>query len=327
MAKKRKIIFNIVRIVVSISLLALLIVINREEFRLILEDIEKIDFIYFSIAVFLYFLGIAGMIFRWDILLKSQKLKISSLFLLQAVLIGFFYNNILPTSIGGDAYRVYDLKRNRDIAISSSTSTVMIERSIGTVSGALFLVFSLAFGMYRFLDLNMAINLIIVFVLFILLFAIIINPYFFKVDVIFEKFKWLRKIRPKMRSFRETVISYKDKKKFLFISFIYSLVIQFFIILSYYLLSRSINTGLGLSRFFFMVPFISIVSSIPLTIGGLGLRENAIVFLMNEFGVSNDLSFLYSISVLIIILINGLLGGIVYLVKSILISRDIYGLK
>jgi len=317
MANINKALGTAIRIGVSISLITFLIVRNLDNFRAIAEQIRELNIFYLVMAVFFYFLGITGMVFRWGILLKAQGIYINRFFLLQSVMIGFFYNNILPTSVGGDVYRVYDLGKNKNIAATKTVSTVVLERSMGGITGVIFLLFSFIFGMYALLSLNMVISLIIVFVFMVLLLAILINPYFFKVDVLFEKFRLLKKIRPKVRSFREIVIGYKDKKLHLLICFTYSLAIQLFIIASYWLVSNSQDLGIGFSAFLFIVPFTSLVASIPITIGGIGLRENALAFLVATFGAAESQSALFSFIVLFIILFNAVLGGLVYLIKNI----------
>ncbi|MGM0365706.1 MAG: lysylphosphatidylglycerol synthase transmembrane domain-containing protein [Actinomycetota bacterium] len=317
MAKINKAVGTAIRLGVSVGLITFLIVRNLDNFRAIAQQARQLDLFYLGLALFLYFLGIAGMVFRWGILLKAQSIYINRFFLLQAVMIGFFYNNILPTSVGGDAYRVYDLDKNKGITATKTVSTVVLERSIGSVTGAIFLLFSFSFGMYAVLSPNMVISLIIVFVFMFLLLAILINPYVFKVDRLFEKFRLLRKVRPKVRSFREIVLSYKGKKTHLLICFAYSLIIQLFLITSYWFVSRSQGLSIDFSAFLFVVPFTSIVASIPITIGGIGIRENALAFLVETFGATESQAALFSFIILFIILFNALLGGLVYLIKNI----------
>ncbi|MDZ7836893.1 MAG: lysylphosphatidylglycerol synthase transmembrane domain-containing protein [Actinomycetota bacterium] len=284
MAKLNKAASTAIRVVISAFLITFLIVRNWDNFRMMANHLESINITLMALATFLYFLGIAGMVFRWGILLRAQQIIIHRGFLLQSVMIGFFYNNILPTSVGGDAYRVYDIYKNKRIPVDRTVSTVVLERSMGTITGAIFLVFSFFFGMYDIISFNMLLSLIIVLALLILLMAVLIKPYFFKVDRLFEKFALLRKIRPKVKSFREILLSYKDKKVYLGVCFIYSAIIQMLIILSYWLMSESLTLDIGLSSFYLLSPLPLSVASIPITIGGIGLRENALAFLVATLG-------------------------------------------
>jgi len=70
--------------------------------------------------------------------------------------------------------------------------------------------------------------------------------------------------------------------------------------------------------FIFIIPFVSLVSSIPITIGGIGIRENALVFAIASFGIIQSRATLFSLIILAIILIIGMIGGIIYLFKNVL---------
>ena len=48
---------------------------------------------------------------RWRGLLKAQGVDASMQFVLNSCLVGVFFNNILPSTIGGDAIRAYDCWR------------------------------------------------------------------------------------------------------------------------------------------------------------------------------------------------------------------------
>jgi len=95
------------------------------------------------------------------------------------------------------------------------------------------------------------------------------------------------------------------------------MTIQGFFLLSYYLISVSLNMKIAFYIFIFIIPFVSIVSSIPISIGGIGIRENALVFVLAVFGAVQSGAMLFSLILLAIILIIGFTGGIVYLVKNL----------
>ena len=95
------------RIVISLGLLGFLIYRNRSNFNSILDAIKDLNIYYLVVAFVFYFIAISFIVFRWGILLKAHDFYISNRFLWQSALIGFFYNNLLPTSAGGDFYRVF----------------------------------------------------------------------------------------------------------------------------------------------------------------------------------------------------------------------------
>jgi len=66
------------------------------------------------------------------------------------MMIGYFYNNLLPSNIGGDFYRVYDVSKNKKIPLNISISAVFLERFFGLISIAVYFLIT-SFSIYRIL--------------------------------------------------------------------------------------------------------------------------------------------------------------------------------
>jgi len=54
---------------------------------------------------------------------------------------------------------------------------------------------------------------------------------------------------------------------------------------------------------------------IPISIGGIGLRESSIVFIMVALGVANDKAALCSLLILFMLVLVGIVGGIIYVIR------------
>ena len=87
------------------------------------------------------------------------------------------------------------------------------------------------------------------------------------------------------------------------------------IILNYYLAARALDIDLGLIAFIFIVPVVATIAMLPISIGGIGLRENSLVFIMVAMGVINEKAAIFSLLIFAMFLILGLLGGITYIVR------------
>lgn len=325
--KTKRGILNFLKILVSFSLLSFLLVKNLDDLKEIRIIVEELNLFWLFLAASFYFLSLIFILFRWEILLKAQGINISRRFLLKTVLIGFFYNNLLPTNIGGDAYRVYNLHRQKSVSLNKGVVSVFIERLSSTIIGFLFIlafiVLSLGgFFEHNFITPGLSIVIFLVGLAIILLISVLINPCLFKIDVLFRKISLLSKIRPQMKRFQEAFSSYwQNRKKALFISILYSFFVHFLVALSYYFISISIGLGLKFISFLFILPFSSMMASLPISIGGLGVRENTLVFILSLIGISENKAIIFSLLVLLVILFNAFIGGIVYLLKNILFSR------
>lgn len=313
--KKR--IFNFIRIFVSLALMSFLIYRNRGNFGNVLDTLRTLDARFLIIAVVLYFIGISFIVFRWGILLKAHGYNISKPFLWQSAFIGWFYNMLLPTGVGGDFYRVYDLRENKGVPINENISAVVIARIIGTFTGITLLIISFFLGMFSYLPKNIVIALVSILGVTLGFFMVLFFPRFFRVDVALRKIRFFSKIRPKLREFHEILVSYRNRLRFVFTAYVYSLIIQTLFITCYYFISLSMGMNINYSMMVFTLPFASIVTSLPIAIGGMGIRENATVFVLESFGASRADATLFAFIVLSIILLNALIGGLVYILKNI----------
>jgi len=145
----------------------------------------------------------------------------------------------------------------------------------------------------------------------------IIKPEFFRIDRLFKKFKKLGKIEKGFTSFKNVMNIYSCKISYLILGIFLNLVADVFIMVTYYFVSLSIGLDLNFMTFAFIVPVIFVFTGIPISIGGLGVRENTIIFMLSGFGVSNSTAVLFSFLILFVFVFDGVLGGIIYLCKNI----------
>jgi len=308
---------TVLRIVISLGLLAFLIYRNRSNFSSIMDAVKNLNIYYLAGALVFYFIAISFIVFRWGILLKAHDFYISNRFLWQSALIGFFYNNLLPTSAGGDFYRVYDIKQNKDVPVNVGIASVVMERIIGTFTSFTLLVIAYFLGLFDYLSKNAALGLLISILVIILFFTVLFFPRLFKLNLLINKFRIFSKIRPGLKEFHGILVSYRHKIKYVLISYLFSIIIQAFFLISYNSVLLALGLELKFYVFIFIIPFVSLASSVPITIGGIGIRENALVFAITSFGIAQGQATLFSLIILAIILIIGMIGGIIYLIKSI----------
>lgn len=324
-AKKR--IGIAVRILISVSLLSFLIIRNLDNLKEINKVLRELNIPLVVLAAFFYFLSIFTIVFRWDSLLKAQKVNISKKFLLQAVLIGFFYNNLLPTSVAGDAFRVYDIRSNKNVPASRGMASVTLERFgsfiIGTVFVLVFIILDLAGYFHQeFLNRSLIIAILAVTTGMFFLFFALMKPSVFKIDVLFKKIKFLSKIELRLEKYQGIFVDYwRVRKKALLACLLYSIIIHFLVTISYYIALRSVGPDLRFLYFLFIIPFSSTAANLPISIGGIGVRENTLVLILLLMGIQEGEAFIFSFIILFIILFNALIGGIIYLFRSICFSK------
>lgn len=320
--KHKKKIFTILRIVVSVGLIAYLIKSQFKDFKTILDMIKTVNIPLLLAAASIHIFGVWISAVRWQLLLKTQGIRISQGYLASSFLIGSFFNNILPTSIGGDIFRSLDVANKAKISVGKSASVLVIDRFAGVISAALYAVIALFLGFATIGTTSYVIPITIFFAICIILGFLILNPSILRLNKIVRKIKFLSKIREKLVEVYHTFLSFKKYKLALIEALLCSLALQFGVICNYYLAARSLGINLSLASFIFIVPVVASIAMLPITIGGTGLRENALVFFMVALGVQNEKAAMTSLVLFAMILVLGIIGGIIYAVRPFILRQS-----
>ena len=129
----------IVRVVVSVTLLAVLLA--RVDRGALLESVRHASVPWLAIALVVYFVHILTGAWRWGLLLRTQNVHVPRRDLLSSLLVSYFFNNFLPSNIGGDVIRIRDTAR---VTRSKTLATLVIlaDRVLGIIG--LFLVAAVA---------------------------------------------------------------------------------------------------------------------------------------------------------------------------------------
>jgi len=93
---------------------------------------------------------------------------------------------------------------------------------------------------------------------------------------------------------------------------IYSVIIQALQFLAAYVIAVSLGIHLRMLYFFIFIPIISALSTLPISIGGLGVRDVTTILLFSKVGLSKELGFAMSLANNIFVFILGVIGGLVY---------------
>jgi glycosyltransferase 2 family protein len=322
--KHKKKIFTALRILISAGLISYLVFFSseRQDFRTFLNILKTVNIalIIASASIYILFIWLSAL--RWQILLKTQRIRLSQGFLSCSFLIGFFFNNLLPTSIGGDIFRTIDISKKAGVSIGKSASIIVIERFSGVVSAAIYTIIALLLGFTRVGKTSYVIPVVIFFIVCIILVFIILNPSIFRLNKIVQKIKFLSNIREKLREIYHTFLSFKKYKLALVEALFCSFALQMLAIVNYYLASKAMGIELSFASFIFIVPVVATVALLPISIGGTGIRENSFVLLMVALGAPRNRSTVVSLLLFAMLLALGLIGAIIYIVRPLIQKRS-----
>jgi glycosyltransferase 2 family protein len=98
-----------IKIVVSVALLALLF--SRVDARRLWAIARQASLAWLAAALLIYFLNVLASVWRWRLLLHAQDVQMPARTLLGSYLVATFFNNFLPSNVGGDVIRIRDTAR------------------------------------------------------------------------------------------------------------------------------------------------------------------------------------------------------------------------
>ena len=301
-----------IRVLISIGLLVILFFLMRGKYTEIFEQLKKTSFPIFMLAFLAYTCNILINTFRLDILLKGEKLFIPFKWVIELSYIGFFFNNFMPSSLGGDIVKGYYLGKS-----AGNTAKAYIAVFVDRLTG----LFTFAFmgGIALWLNRNNAMHkplkdAIIVFIIGCILVALVtLNKTIANViSNIFSKLKF-KNLGHKLTHAYEMIHSYSDKKSTIF----KAMACSFFGQLSYfsvvYILFMALGINVPFKTVFLIMPMISVIGMIP-SLGGLGVREGGIVALFGPI-VGVETAFGVSILLFVLLFLMSTIGGLTYLVS------------
>lgn len=287
---------------ITISTLALLYLALRVDWGMFLQNLQTMNLIFVALAFISVIASIVVSAYKWFILCKLHG-HISFNECFRWYYIGFFLNNFLPGSIGGDVGRVYFA--GKKLGTQQAIASVTVERVFAGIALALC---SFAGILYFSVDDSPWMQIFIFVVILTAIYCFLfVRPFQNMVN---------RLANGKIKPFYDSVALYKQKKGTLIKLFVFSFLFQ----LCYILVSSFLFLAMDVSvPFLAQIGFISLISiltMIPISINGLGIREGAYVLLFAMVGVAESTSLAVSLMFFILVLIATSIGGIVWIFEK-----------
>ena len=326
----RKRLLDLAKVIVSLILILLLL--REIGWQETLEKLLQVHPGYLLAALVVALLGVVVRAYRWQVLLSALEIEVPLGHLTALYFIGFLFTNVLPTGFGGDPIRMYELSRYTHRA-AESAGTVLADRFFGLIVLQAMAVVALAFG-YPLVEPWMIAFTVLLFVGSLVVVWLLLNRRLWQ--SLGERLKPLASLGQKqgsvlgkvegkakgiatgLKRFYESLHGYSIPAVGKTLSV--SLVFNILLITMNYLIGLSLGARVSIWYYFLFVPITSIVTLLPISFAGLGVREGAYVFLFTQAGMPRETALSLSLLVYVIsIFAPGLIGGVIYVLKG---ARD-----
>jgi glycosyltransferase 2 family protein len=272
---------------------------------------------YFLAAVALMTVTLWPMAWRWQWLLRAKGIHDSLSWLTRAYFVSYAAGQVLPTSVGGDAVRIFETMRRHPGNGGPVAASVLLERALGgAATVALAAVgFVLAIGTY---DVGAYLWVELVFVVGTIVAGVLVFSQ--------RAGRLLAKGRPLLAPFRLDRIagelwaalhSYRRHAGLLFAVFALTVALQAFRVLAIWCSGKAVGVELSPRVYYVMGPLLFLVMLVPFTINGLAVREAFFVSFLGNLGVGADEAFAAGFLFFIVTVVMSLPGAVILLWEGV----------
>lgn len=308
MAVLKKIGKEAARIIISLTLLS--IILSRIDWKQAITLIKHSNLMWWVAGILLTVAAIIISAYKWKLVLISQGADVPLPRLTSSYFIGLFFNNFLPSSMGGDAYRAYDVSvytRRSHSAVAS----VIAERILAAAALACMAGFGFLLGMREVGRFSVYILSLFVFCVSLLIISVNMN----KITKVFRRFKRFdgSNTEKKMSEFGDALKAPVRDRRTFFSVILLSVAFQVFVILVNLSVFRALNVAVPTRYFFIFVPVIMAFAMLPVSINGWGVQEGAYVFFFTRIGLSATQAVTGSISFTLTVTLVSMIGVVLLL--------------
>jgi len=311
----RKQLLNILKIAVSVGLLIFIFsTIDLQAFLLVLQGANPW---WLLAALVMITFGVVIRAWRWKILLDAIGVRVPLGELTAIYLIGFLFNNLLPSGLGGDAMRMVELNRHSQRG-SDAVTSVLVDRFLGLSALQAIALLALLYD-WGSIPPALAYFTVLIFVGGLAGGLLLINQRLYlglrERWSLFRRITQIKMIGNLFESFQRYPLPALGK------SYLVSILFNLSLITMNLFIGLALGAQATLAQYAVFVPITSLVLVIPISFAGLGVREEAYRQLFGQVGVPPEIAVAMSLMVYFLgNICTGIIGGIIYLIRS---ARDV----
>jgi len=270
------------------------------------------DLFVYAVALFIAS-GVMGAL-QWGVILRFHDVNLPFSGTVYRYFMGLFFNFVLPGFVGGDVIRVYKTAVVSGRATRAFSST-LADRVFGLLVLVLFSFCAVIFMPIEpaYKALPAAVIMFLVLIGFVCIF--VFKPAGRFLYRVFGKYMpdgIVKKLRAVYMEMHELTRSPATLLTVVILSFF----IQFLRIAVHYVCGRAVGIELGFGYFALFVPLMAIMASLPISIGGFGVREAFAVVLFSAVGLDEGIVLSYSLLATFAAFIGSIPGGIAFALSA-----------
>jgi uncharacterized protein (TIRG00374 family) len=292
---------------------------SQSDIGRILELAAFLNIFIFVICLFLMLVIQVIAAYRWHVFVKADNPQTPVSKLFSFYLVGLFFNNFLPTTVGGDLVRGYDLYKYSGHGKAAVVS-VFMERLTGLTAQVVVALVAVLIG-YSFLGQPLILWLVCgISVAYLLFLIVLLNERMIRAFLALSAKLRLTQALHFLSETYQLFIRYHSNRRAMVEAIFLSLLIVMISIFTFYFLSLALHLSIPFGYFIIFLPIMNIIAMLPITLGGLGAREGIGMFLFSRVGVAPSDAFGLSLAWSLLLILISLLGGVLFALRR---TRDL----
>ncbi len=275
-----------------VTLFFLMIVLSRVDLSALKHALIDIEPLSVWIAAAVLITGAMAGSLSWYFVVRASAVNVPLCGIVAAYWSGMFFNSFLPSSIGGDFFKGWLLVRKNEVALSKAVSSIIVDRVINFSLLIVIGVVALALYLERCFLAGALISC-----------ALLLTAAFVVIAHCWYKKDRCGKFAAVMH---HCLCLFREHSNYLG-AFVAAALSQSCRIGCHYFLIRALHLDLPVVSIWFVIPLFGIISALPISIGGLGVREGVALWIANALGnVTEDMVSLSLAGHLLFVMINSL---------------------
>lgn len=307
-----------------LGLTLIFFIFSKIEWNEFLETLNRINLIFICIPIILFFFPSLWLsVIKWTKLLSVHNINLPFKDLYLYYLIGTFFNNFLPSTVGGDVSRVAYLKTatNKPAEIAAS---IVMERLNGLIALVFLCLFSFILNPSFIHNLIALHSLVIIFIA-LLAFLLTVSIYSFlrfgKNAPYIPKFRILTTLQAKIAQVFNAIYYYRHFQSTLIETFLLSIAFILFAIFANYLYFLSIGIKVPILELIQIYTIVRLISLLPISINSLGITEGLYIVLFGLIGISSVDALTVALLGRVLLMLVSLSGGFVFILQDKLFTN------
>jgi len=246
---------------------------------------------------------------RWRLVIGQLRIRLAYGVAIRLVLISYFFNQTLPSTVGGDAFRVWGAYR-RGISLQDAMASVVVDRVVALISLLLMVIVSSPWLLDFFPSSSALWILGLLTAIGAMGLALLLWLYRFSGGWL-SRWRAGRLFVPTVTCARSVLLNIRVTTSAVALTIFGYVVVS----LTAYLLACSMQINLEFKDSLLLMPLVIFLTILPVSIAGWGIREGAMVAALGLVGIPSVEALSLSILIGLVLLVSGVPGGLIWLTE------------